>query len=180
MFFAAVAFFLCVTAPHAVSAVGEIYVLHFTDLDGRRLSTADGHHTVLVIANSEELDRAREVGARIPDYCLGNPDYRMVTVIEFASNHSLPVRALIEAVARRRLEAEARNLQTRYDRLQIKRDARGDVFAAVDFDGSIAAHLAADSKKFQVLVLGQNGELAQHWSDVPTEQALAAALKGND
>jgi hypothetical protein len=82
---------------------------------------------------------------------------------------------------RRRLDSEARRLQTRYDQLKIVRNARQDVSAVADFDGTITTQLGAQptSALFHVFVFGRNGELLKQWNDVPTAEDLAAALKQN-
>ena len=67
-----------------------VYAFEFVDVDGHKVSTADGHTTMLVFTSSRDTDRAHDVGDRVPDFCLGNPDYRMVTVIELASSHAAP------------------------------------------------------------------------------------------
>lgn len=103
----------------------------------------------------------------------------MITVLEFASNHSAPVRAIIQSVARRRVEAEGRTLQARYDRAEIKRNARADIFVVIDFTGSIAAGLKLDpdSKAFQTIILGPTGKVLQRWTNIPTREELDAVLK---
>jgi hypothetical protein len=154
------------------------YVLEILDIDGHKFSTSDGHITTIVLTGESQVDRAREVGERVPEYCLGNPDYRMITVIELASTHTAPVRAMIKAVARHRVEAEAAALQSRYDRAGIKANARDDVFAAIDFDGSISAHLEHGSAAaFETLVLGPGGKLLKRWTSVPTREELDSILK---
>src|SRR5262249_39670551 len=65
-FFAAIALFPPLLRG-ALSS-GEIYSLGFVDIDGNKLSTADGHVTVLVLATTADWEKAREVGERIPDY----------------------------------------------------------------------------------------------------------------
>ena len=74
-------------------SLGQIYVLRFVDVDGHTLLTADGHVTVVVLTAQSNIDQARAVGDRVPDYCLGNPTYRMITVLNF-KNHSRPVRMI--------------------------------------------------------------------------------------
>jgi hypothetical protein len=119
------------------------------------------------------------VGDRVPEYCLGNPTYRMITVISFANKQSRLTRALLSGVARHRLDAEAKRLQPRYLAKKLARNPRRDVYAVLDFDGVIAAKLAtpAGSSGFQVLVLGRKGELLGRWTEPPTAQQLAAVVK---
>ena len=160
-------------------SVGQIYALNFTDVDGNTLSTADGHLTVIVLSKQADVDKARLVGDRVPEHCLGNPTYRLITVIGFENGHSRPTRMILNALARRRLNAEAKRLQPRYLAKKLTRDPRGDVFAVLDFDGAIAGKLGipVGSSVFQVLVLDRKGKLLERWTDVPTAEQLAAVLK---
>jgi hypothetical protein len=159
--------------------VGKIYRISLTDVDGNSLSTADGHTSVLTLTNQANTERARAVADRIPDFCVGNPQYRMITILLFEKKHSKPVRAILGSLIRHRLDSEAKRLQTRYDNAKINRTARGDVFAVADFDGAVAAQLDAkfEAGLFRVFVFGKTGELLKRWNDVPTAEELAAALK---
>ena len=159
--------------------LGESYRINFADIDGSALSTADGHITTVVLISKSNIDKARAVGDRIPDFCLTNPIYRMITVLAFEKKHSKPIRMILSSLMRRRVDAEARNLQTRYDRLKIARNARQDVFAVADFDSAVTTQLGSkpDAALFHVFVFGRNGELLKQWDDVPRSEELAAALK---
>ena len=158
---------------------GKIFRISLTDVDGNGLSTADGHTSVLVLTNEANTERARAVADRIPDFCLGNPQYRMITVLAFEKKHSRPVQAILKSLIRRRLDSEAKRLQTRYDNAKINRTARGDIFAVADFDGAVAAQLDAkfEGGLFHVFVFGKTGELLKQWNEVPTAEELTAALK---
>ncbi|HET9857934.1 MAG TPA: hypothetical protein VFP99_08875 [Chthoniobacterales bacterium] len=158
---------------------GKNYQINFVDVDGNALSTADGRITTLVVINQSNIDKARAVGDRIPDFCLANSQYRMITVLAFEKQHSKPVRMIMTSLMRRRLDAEARRLQSRYDQLKIARNARQDVSAVADFDGTITKQVGAQpaSTLFHVFVFGRNGELLRQWNDVPKAEELAAALK---
>src|SRR5262249_28698440 len=125
-----------------------------------------------------ELDKARAVGDRIPQYCIGNPAYRFITVVAFEKRPSGARRWISVRVARRRLDAEAKRLQPRYNANKLTRDPRQDVFAVLDFDGTAAAGLgiSANSLAFQVLVLDGKGELLQRWTSIPGADELAAVL----
>ena len=155
----------------------KTYALKFTDVDGNELSTADGHVTLLAFVNSGQVDKAQTVGDRVPEFCLGNSGYRMITVVE-TKNHSGPLRRAFESVARHRLDAAAKRLQTRYDKKKIARNARHDVFAVIDFGGTIGAKFADQSARpdFRVVVLRGNGDLRQQWLELPASKQLAAAL----
>lgn len=156
-----------------------IFLIALMDLSGHELSFNDGPVTELVLATTNEVDRAQKVGDLTPDYCLGNPKYRMVTLLEFPSQHSAPVRAFIDKVAGRRIDGIARELQTRYDALGIKKEARRDVFVGTDFDGSIAKQfgISLGEHVFQFFVINSEGKVVQHWSEVPTRETLDAALR---
>ena len=160
------------------TAEKKIYALKFTDVDGNELSTADGHVTLLAFVSSGQVDKAQTVGDRVPDFCLGNSGYRMITVVE-AKNHSGPLRRAFESVARHRLDAVAKRLQIRYDKKKIARNARQDVFAVIDFGGTIVAKFADQSSRlgFRVVVLRGNGDLRRQWLELPTAEQLAVTLR---
>jgi hypothetical protein len=166
-------------AAMADLSVDQIYSLNFVDVDGNTFSTNDGHVTTVVLTTESDVDRARIVGDRTPDYCLGNPTYRMITVVGFEKKHSKPVRAFFRALMRRRLDTEAQRLQPRYNQLKIARDARLDVHAVADFDSKAAAQLepSKDDAVFRVFVFGRNGALLKKWDDIPKADELAGALK---
>lgn len=165
----------------AGATAGQTYRVNFTDIDGKALSTADGRITTVVLVSKENVDKAHEVGDRVPDVCLGNPAYRMITIVTFDTKHSRLVRNFMTSVMRRRVDSRAKQLQARYDQLKIARSARQDVWVVADFDGTIAAQF--DSKPeatlFHVFVFGKNGELLKQWNDVPSVEELGDALKQN-
>jgi len=165
----------------AQPTAGENYRIDLVDVDGNTLSTADNHITTLVLTSQANIDKARAVGDRIPDSCLGNSRYRMITVLAFEKKHSKPVRMILTSLMRRRLDSEAHRLQSRYDQLKIARNARQDVAAVADFDGTITKQLGAQPAAvlFHIFVFGRNGELLKQWNDVPKAEELAAALKEN-
>ncbi len=177
VFLAGLAFFL-ISIRADVNAA-ETYRLAFTDVDGNSFSTADGHITTVVLTTQAGVDKARLVGDRIPDFCLANPMYRMITVLVFEKKHSKPTQVILRALMRRRLNAEGHRLQTRYDNLKIAQAARPNVSAVADFDGTIANELGCQpgANLLRVLVLGKNGELINQWSDVPSAEELSSALK---
>jgi hypothetical protein len=179
VFLAALALFFLPMSIRADLTIGQDYQINFADVDGNALSTADGHITTVVLTSKANVDKAHTVGDRIPDFCLGNPAYRMITVIAFETNHSKPVRALLTSAVRRRVNAEAKQLQARYDRLKINQDARREVLAVADFDGATTAQFKSkwSNDLFQVFVLGKNGELINQWTDVPSAEELSLALK---
>jgi hypothetical protein len=158
---------------------GKNYRVDFVDVDGNALSTSDDRITTVVLTNQSNVDKARAVGDRTPESCLGNPSYRMITVVAFEKAHSKPVRMIMTSLMRRRLDSEARRLQSRYDQLKIARNARQDVSAVADFDGAITKLLGGQpaADLFRVFVFGRNGELLKQWNEVPKPEELAVALK---
>lgn len=177
-FLAAALFLLPSTLLHGALSSGVAYSLSFVDINGEKLSTAHGHVTVVVLATPADWEKARTVGDRIPDYCLGNPNYRMITIIRF-TRHFVIGRKIATALVRRRVHQEAKRLQARYDANNLARDARKDIFTVTDFDGSVSSQLGepAGTSEFCVFVFGRDGELRAQWHGVPSAEQLAAALK---
>src|SRR5712692_8054243 len=124
--------FAPLTSIFAELTVGESYRINLPDVDGNTFSTADGRITTVVLISKSNIDKARAVGDRTPDFCLANPTYRMITVLAFEKKHSRPVRAILSSLMRRRLDFEGRRLQMRYDQLKIAHPARQNVFAVAD------------------------------------------------
>ena len=164
---------------HGALSIGATYSLNFVDIDGNKHSTADGHVTVLVLAMPADREKARTVGDRVPEHCLGNPDYNMITVIRFTRKHTAIGRRIATVLVRHRINEEARRLQRRYDGKGIKREARKDIFIVTDFDRSVSSQLgeAEGATDFSVFVFGRNGELLAQWHGVPSPEQLAVALK---
>ena len=178
-FAAAVAFFLSAVLLRGGLSSGASYAVSFVDIDGNKLSTADGHVTVLVLATTADWEKAREVGDRIPDFCLGNPDYRMITIIRFIRKHGPIMRKIATGVVKHRVTEEAKRLQSRYDTNKITRDARQDMFTVVDFDGTVSSQLEEPAKatEFYAFIFGRQGELLAQWHGVPSAKQLADVLK---
>ena len=163
-------------------STGNTYSISFVDLDANKLSTADGHVTIVVLTTSADREQARSVGDHVPDFCLGNPAYRMITVIHFTGRHMAIGRRMATAFIRHRVREEAKRLQARYDTQKISRDAKSDIFVVTDFDGTVASQLgqSAGATDFCVFVFGQTGELLAQWHSVPSANQLAAAIKKSD
>ena len=178
-FVAAIAPVLPATLVRGALSSGAIYPLTFVDINGNKLSTADGHVTVLVVSTTADREKARAVGDRVPDYCLGNPTYRMITIIRFTSRHTVIGRRVATALIRHRVREEAKQLQTRYDSQKIARDASSDIFVVADFDGTASSHLdgLGEAPTFHVLVFARDGKLLAQWTDVPSAKQLAEVLK---
>ena len=166
-------------ASRGAPSTGKTYSISFVDLDGNKLSTADGHITIVVLTTSADREQARSVGDRVPDFCLGNPAYRMITVVHFIRPHLAIGRRMATAFVRHRVREATQRLQARYDAQKISRDAKSDIFVVTDFDGTIASQLGqpAEATDFCVFVFGQSGELFAQWHSVPSADELAAAVK---
>lgn len=177
--FAEIALFLPAALLRGELSIGTSYSLSFVDTNGNKLSTADGHVTVLVLATKSDWEKAHVVGDRIPDSCLGNPNYRMITLVRFTRKHGVIVRNVATAFIRHRMAEGGKRLQTRYDAQKIEHDARSDIFVVTDFDGSASAQLEepAEAAEFHVLVFARDGKLLARWSDVPSAKQLAEVLK---
>jgi hypothetical protein len=160
-------------------STGTTYPISFVDIDGNKLSTSDGHVTIVVLTTTWDREKPRAVGDNVPDFCLGNPDYRMITVVHFTGRHMTIGRRIAIAFIRHRMREAAKRLQARYDALKISHDAARDIFVVPDFDGTVASQLgqAAGATDFCVFVFGRNGELLQEWHVVPSTKQLASVLK---
>jgi hypothetical protein len=178
-FFTTTLFLVSSALLHGALSVGESYSLWFVDIDGNKHSTGRGHVTVVVLATPADREKARTVGDRVPEHCLGNPDYKMITVVRFVRRHATIGQRIATALVRHRVNEEARRLQSRYDAKGIKRDARKDIFVVTDFDGSVSSQLGepAGASDLSVFVFGRNGELTAQWHGVPSAEQLAAAVK---
>jgi len=178
-FIAAIAPLFAATPLRGALSSEANHSLSFVDIDGNKLSTADGHVTVLVLTTTADREKVRAVGDRVPDYCLGNPNYRMITVIRFTSKHTAIGRKVITALVKRRVNEAATRLQSRYNANKISRDARQDIFTVMDFDGSASSQLdePGAAASFRVLVFARDGKLLAQWTDVPSAKQLADVLK---
>ena len=178
-FFVSFVSFSCAPPLRATLFDGQVYALNFVDVDGHTLSTADSHVTVVVLANLADTARAHAVGDRVPDYCLGNPTYRMITVLNFNQKRTRVGRSIATMLVHRRLDAEAKLLQRRYDAKKLARDARRDIFAVADFDGGATSQLGEQTglSDFRVFVFGRDGQLLRQWNDVPSAAELATVVK---
>jgi hypothetical protein len=170
-------FFLLPNTFAAGLITGEIYGLKLADVDGRTLLTNDGHVSVIALATRTNIAKAELVGARVPEYCLGDPKYRMITVVNFGRRYGPIARTIATSLIHRRISAEATQLQRRYDARGIRKDARRDVFVVGDFDGTITQRLGAGPNAFRVFVFDRDGKLLAQWEDVPSATDLAAVVK---
>ena len=100
-------------------------------------------------------------------------------MVNFQQNILPPLRGMVSAVIRHRLDQEAKEVQKSYAERHINRNARDDIFVVADFDGKAVSQLGIQpvSSEFAVFVFDGRGRLVRRWSDVPTEEALAQAIK---
>ena len=173
---------LVVTAIRAVRAVelrlGNAYPLTFTDVDQHQLSTSDGHVTIITVVTRKDEQKAQMVGDRFPRVYLGDPRYRLIMVVNFQQKIFPPFRGIVAAVIRHRLDAEAKELQKIYSAKHLNRNPRYDIFVVADFDGKIVSQLdiVPTSTEFAVFAFDGRGRLVRRWNDVPSADALTAAI----
>jgi hypothetical protein len=178
-FFLFGSFLLCpIGFLRAELSVGQIYSLTLVDSDGHVFRTDDGHVTEIVLTTPGGLGKAETAGDRTPDYCLGNPAFRMITVVMF-KKHSALVRAFLSGIARHRMEEEADRLQRRYHSKKLGRNARLDLHVILDFNGKTVSQLGGlpDTDDFGLLVFSRKGELLKEWDAIPGAKELAAVVK---
>ena len=158
--------------------LGNAYTLTFTDVDGHQLSTSDGHVTIITVVTRKDERKAQQVGDRVPHVYLGDPKFRLITVVNFQGRIFPPFRGMIMAIIRSRMDAEAKDLQKVYVEKHLTRDPRSDIFVVADFDGKAISQLdiAPSSSEFAVFVFDGRGRLLRRWNDGPSAEALAAAL----
>jgi hypothetical protein len=158
---------------------GNSYPLTFTDVDRHQLSTADGHVTIISVVNRRDEAKAETVGERVSKISFGDPKFRLITLVNFQQNILPPLRGMVSAVIRHRLDVEAKEIQKSYAERHINRKARDDVFVVADFDGKSVSQLGINpiSSEFAVFVFDGRGRLVRRWNDVPSADMLAQALK---
>ena len=171
---------IAVMAAHAVPLhEGNTYSLSFTDVDRRQHSTSNGHVTVITVMTRKDEVKADTIGERVTQVTLGDPKFELINLVNFQGNILLPLRGMVSATIRHRLDSEAAEIQKKYDKMQIKRKARDDVFVVADFDGKAVSQLGIDpaSSEFAIFVFDGRGRLVRRWSDVPSAEAVAQTLK---
>jgi hypothetical protein len=158
---------------------GNNYPLTFTDVDRHQLSTADGHVTIITVVNRRDEAKAQTVGDRVSKLTFGDPKFRLITLVNFQQNILLPLRGMVSAVIRHRLDLEAKEVQKSYAERHINRNARDDIYVVSDFDGKAVSQLGINptSSEFAVFVFDGRGRLVRRWNDVPGAEMLAQALK---
>ena len=158
---------------------GNSYPLTFTDVDRHQLSTADGHVTVISVVTRRDESKAETIGERITQVSFGDPKVRLITLVNFQKNIFAPLRGMVSAIIRSRLETEAKELQKEYAEKHINRRARDDIFVVADFDGKAVTQLGIEptSSEFAVFVFDGKGRLMRRWNDVPSVEMLTQAIK---
>lgn len=161
---------------------GATYKFQFDDVDGRRISTFDGHVSVIVVVTTTNIANAAEVGDRVPIRYKGNQKYRFLTIVHFRTIVSRWFFPIATLAIRRRLDQEATRIQPEYDKRKVRRNPRQDLFAVADFDGSALSKLglSPDSNGVAVFLFNGNGMLMRYWQKVPDRESLAAALRQTD
>ena len=174
-----VAMLAVATAQAIELRVGSNYPLTFTDVDRHQLSTADGHVTIITVVNRRDEAKAETVGDRESKITFGDPKFRLITLVNFQQNILLPLRGMVSAVIRHRLDVEAKEVQKSYGERHINRNARDDIYVVADFDGKAVSQLGINptSSEFAVFVFDGRGRLVRRWNDVPSAEMLAQALK---
>lgn len=157
---------------------GNTYSLTLTDVDRHQLSTSDGHVTIITVLTRKDEEKAKQVGERVPRFCLGDPKYRLITLVNFQRGIFPFFQGMINAIIRNRMDAEAKKLEATYTAKKLTRNPRSDIFVVADFDGKAAAQLgiSSSSSEFAVFVFDGQGRLLQRWNDPPSPEALAQAL----
>lgn len=157
----------------------QSYQFAFTDVDGNQLSLHDGHVTLVTVIVKQDQAKADAVGDRVPEKYLGDPHYRLITVVNFKKKISPFFQGVASAIMRHRLDLEAVRLQARYSAKQSERDPRSDLFAVADFDGKATSKLGMqpDSDECAVFLFDGEGKLLRHWPEIPPADELATALE---
>ena len=173
---------LLAAATPAVQAVelqpGNAYPLTLTDVDQHQLSTSDGHVTIITVVTRKDEQKAQMVGERFSRLHLGDPKYRLITVVNFQQKIIQPFRGIAVAIIRHRLDVEAKELQKLYSARHLNRNPRSDIFAVADFDGKAVSQLGVvpTSTEFAVFAFDGRGRLVKRWNDPPSADVLAAAI----
>lgn len=169
---------VAVTADAVELRTGNVYRLSFTDVDKQQLSTFDGHVTIITVVTREDESKAQTVGDRIAHVYLGDPKYRLITLVNFQQKIFSPFRGMVSAIIRHRLDAEAKKLQEIYTAKKVNRNPRYDIFVVADFDGKAVSQLgiAPASAEFVVFVFDGRGRLVRRWNGLPSAEALTEAI----
>src|ERR1043166_1498698 len=153
---------------------GNTYPFVFTDVDHHQLSTADGHVTIISVVTNRDEAKAQTVGDRVTQITLGDPKIRLINLVNFQQNIFPPLRGMVSAIIRHRLDTEAKDIQKIYAQPHINRTTRDDIYVVADFDGKAVTQLGMSptSSDFGVFIFDGKGRLVRHWTDVPTLEML--------
>jgi hypothetical protein len=170
--------FLATSAQASELHPGNVYSLTFADVDHHQLSTADGHVTIITVLTRKDEKKAEQVGDHVPHFCLGNPKYRLITLVNFQRTVFPLFQGMTSALIRNRMDAEAKDLQKTYTAKHLTRNPRSDIFVVADFDGKSVSQLGIgpNSTEFAVFLFDGRGRLVKRWNDVPSAEALTAAI----
>lgn len=178
-FFLAAFLVAAIPAARAVELqLGNTYALTLTDVDQHQFSTSDGHVTIITVVTKKDEQKAQMVGDRFPRLYLGDPKYRLITVVNFQQKIFPPFRGIALGIIRHRLDVEAKELQKIYSARHLNRNPRYDIFVVADFDGKAVSQLGIvpTSSEFAVFAFDGRGRLVRRWNDLPSADALAAAI----
>jgi hypothetical protein len=158
--------------------LGNAYSLAFTDVDHHQLATSDGHVTIITVLTKKDEQKAEQVGERVPLIYLGDPKYRLITLVNFQRSIFPLLQGMVNGVIRNRMDAEAKDLQKKYTAKHLTRNPRSDIFVVADFDGKAVSQLgiAPASSEFAVFVFDGRGRLVRRWNEVPSAEVFSAAL----
>jgi hypothetical protein len=158
--------------------LGNAYALTFTDVDQHQLSTSDGHVTIITVLTRKDEQKAEQVGDRVPHFCLGDPKFRLITMVNFQRSIFPLFQGMINPIIRSRMDASAKDLQKVYAARHLTRNPRSDIFVVADFDGKAVSQLGMvpSLSEFAVFVFDGRGRLVRRWNDVPSADALTAAI----
>ena len=177
-------FFVALILSSATANVGQlhpgnVYSLTFTDVDHHQISTADGHVTIISVVKRSDEAKADMLGERMSKITFGDPKVRLINVVNFQQSIISPLRGMVSAMIRSRLDSEAKEVQKKYADLHINRNARDDIFVVADFEGKVVMQLGIlpASSEFAVFVFDGKGALIRKWSDVPPQEQLAQAIR---
>jgi hypothetical protein len=134
---------------------------------------------VISVVTRRDEAKAQTVGDRVSQITFADPKVRLITLVNFQQGILLPLRGMVSAVIRHRLDTEAKDIQKSYAERHINRNAREDVFVIADFDGKAVSQLgiAPTSSEYAVFVFDGKGRLVRRWNDVPSQDLLAQAIK---
>lgn len=175
-----VALFCALLSPArgAELKTGDVAALTFADVDGKQLSTADGHVTIITVITRDNEANAHAVADQVPDRYLGLPKYRYVTLVNFQGKLPGILQGVTRSVIRSRLDAEAKSLRPQCAAKQIGHDPRRDLYVVADFDGTAVGKLglAPANAEVAVFVFNGKGKLVQRWQGVPPNNSLGKAI----